>query len=143
MGDEAEFFAGFDVLGEVVDVEGFGGGEVEFADGVLVDVGARFDGADLVREDGALEKGEVGELLEDPGAVEGVGVGEEDEGVVFGGEFFDGVPHGLVGGEDVPPGEDELFVGGVAFEGFEGPGDVVVGVDVAGLELIFFGEELI
>ncbi len=76
MGFEAEFVAGGDVGGEVVDIEGLFGDEGVFVDGVLVNFRVRLDGVDLEREDRAVEKREFGEVFEDFGAVNGVGVGE-------------------------------------------------------------------
>ncbi len=113
MGAEAEGVAGGDVGGEVVDVEGLLGDELVFVDGVVVDFGVGFYGIYLVGEDGAVEEGELRVGLEDPWAVDGVGVGEEDEVVSVVGELADVFPHGEVGGEDVAPCVVELVMGGV------------------------------
>ena len=107
---------------------------------MLVDRGVGFDGIDLEGEDGAVEEGEFGVGLEDPGAVNGVGVGEEDEAVSGGMEGAHGFPHGFVGGEDVPPCVVEAVVGGVGSQGVERPGGVVGDGDAASLELVLFGE---
>ena len=117
VGAEAELVAGGDVGGEVVDVEGFPGNQRIFLDGVSVDFRLGFNGIDLVGEDGAVKEGELRVGLEDPGAVDGVGVGEKDEAVAGGVEGADGLLHGFVGCEDVPPGVVELSVRRAGAEG--------------------------
>ena len=111
MGYEIKLLAGGDVGGEVVDVEGLRGGKGVFFDGVAVDFWLGFYGIYLVGEDGSMEEGELGVSLEDPGAVDGVGVGKENEAVAVGVESADGFPHRFVGREDVPPGVVERFMG--------------------------------
>lgn len=73
-GAEAERLAGGDVGGEVVDVERFGGDEGVLANGEVVDGPLGLDAAGEVGEDGAMEVGEARILLEDPRAMDGVGV---------------------------------------------------------------------
>jgi len=141
VGAEAELVTGGDVGGEVVDVEGSLGYQRIFLDGELVDFRLGFDGIDLVGKDGAMEEGELGVGLEDPRAMDGVGVGEKDEAVASGVESADGLPHRFVGREDVSPGVVELSVRCGGIEGGERPVSVIGVGDTAGLELVFFREE--
>jgi hypothetical protein len=77
---------------------------------VEVDFPLGFDGIYLEREDGALEKGKFGVGLEDPRAVDGVGVREEDEAVTCGVKDADALPHGFVRCKYVPPSLVECFM---------------------------------
>lgn len=131
MAAEAEGLAGGDVFGEVVDVEGGGGVEVVELEGGVVDVGFRFEGADFIGEDAAVEEvhDRVGFL--GPGAVDGVDVGEEveaDSGGFHGGH---GVPHGMDGVEDGAPGFAEGVGAAGEAEFVGGPGDEFFFVDAA------------
>ena len=133
---KAEAFAGLDVGGEVVDVEGLGRGQAVSFDGVMVDFFLGLDGTDFEGEDAAFEVAEDVVGFENPRAVDGVGVGEEDEMVAFGVEFFDDPPHRFVGGEDVLPSVDEMLVVHFDVEDVEGPGDVIFGWDEAAFKVV-------
>ncbi len=108
---------------------------------MAVDFGLGFDGVGFIGEDGSVEEREIGEGLENPWAVDGVGVGKDDEAVSGGVEAADGFPHGEVGGEDVLPGDVELPGGGAGGKPVDGPEGVVSGGDAAGLEVVFFFDE--
>ncbi len=74
MGLKAELLSHGDVGREVVDVERVFGCERVFVDGVSVDFLLGFDGADLIGKDRAVEQGEFRIGLENPRAVDGIGV---------------------------------------------------------------------
>ena len=141
VGAEAEAIAGLDVGGEVVDVEGFAGDEFVGIDGVMVDFILGFDGSDLEGIDTAFETTKDLVVLKNPRAVDGVGVGEEDQAVSVGLEFFDGAPHRLVGCENILPSVNEVLVVHFNAEDFEGPGDVFFGGNMATFEVVFTLEE--
>lgn len=141
VGGEAEGPAGGDVGGEVVDVEGVFRDKGVFVDGVLVDLRVWLDGIRFEGKDGTVEEGEIGVGIEDPGAVDGVGVGEEDETVACGGEAAGGIPHRGVGYEDVSPRGVEFGRRGLGAEDADGPGGVIVHGDAPGLELVLLFEE--
>ena len=138
VGAEAEGVAGGDVRGEIVDVECLFRDEGVFVDGVLVDFWVGLDGIYLEGEDGTLENGEFWELLEDLRAVDGVGVGEEDEAVALRGEAAGGVPHGKNRGEDVLPSTVELFWGSGAFHGLQCPVCIIAHGDEPCFECVLF-----
>ena len=92
-GAEAEVAAGGDVWREVVDVEGFLRDEAVRRRWR----GDRFPARGLMKpvlkeSTASVEEGELREFLEDPRAVDGVGVGEQDQPVAVGGELADAIP---------------------------------------------------
>jgi hypothetical protein len=137
-GAEAELTARFDIGGEVVDVAGFGGLETVDLDRVVIDLRFGLDRAGFEGKDGFREVAEDPVVLEDPRAMDAVGVGEQDQPVTAGGEGFDDPPHRLDRGEDVPPGVEEVFVRDRAAEAFDGPRDVFIDRDPAGFEVVLF-----
>jgi len=74
VGLKAELLSHGDVGREVVDVERVFGCERVFVDGVSVDFLLGFDRADLIGKDCAVEQGEFRIGLENPRAVDGIGV---------------------------------------------------------------------
>lgn len=120
---EAEFAAGGDVLGEVVDVEGCFGFEVVELEGGFVDGGFGFEGTDFVGEDAAIEEVHDGVGLLNPGAVDDVDVGEEEEAQSGGFHGGDGLPHGLDGLKDGTPGVAECAGATGEVEFSRGPTD--------------------
>ena len=101
---EAEGFAGSDVLGKIIEVGGFGGDQIVGIDGFLVEVIVGLDRSDFLGKMMMREVLEDFVFLQKEGAVERVGIREEDEAVSVGLELFDDFPHGDVGREDVLPG---------------------------------------
>ena len=101
---EAEGFAGSDVLGKIIEVGGFGGDQIVGIDGFLVEVIVGLDRSDFLRKMMMREVLEDFVFLQKEGAVERVGIREEDEAVSVGLELFYDFPHGDVGREDVLPG---------------------------------------
>lgn len=101
---EAEGFAGSDVLGKIIEVGGFGGDQIVGIDGFLVEVIVGLDRSDFLGKMMMREVLEDFVFLQKEGAVERVGIREEDEAVSVGLELFYDFPHGDVGREDVLPG---------------------------------------
>ena len=101
---EAEGFAGSDVLGKIIEVGGFGGDQIVGIDGFLVEVIVGLDRSDFLRKMMMREVLEDFVFLQKEGAMERVGIREEDEAVSVGLKLFDDFPHGDVGREDVLPG---------------------------------------
>ena len=111
---EAEGFAGSDVLGKIIEVGGFGGDQIVGIDGFLVEVIVGLDRSDFLRKMMMREVLEDFVFLQKEGAMERVGIREEDEAVSVGLKLFDDFPHGDVGREDVLPGFGVIFRGEVA-----------------------------
>ncbi len=143
VGAEAELVAGGDVGGEVVDVKSVFGDERVFVDGVLVDFRLGFDGVGFEGQNRAVEDGKFRVFLEYPGAVDGVGVGEQDQAVACGVELAGDLPHWKIGRENVAPCVMELGGGGTGVESFESPLGVVIDWDLAGFEFVFAGDEFL
>ena len=112
---EPEGFAGGDVLGEIVEIGGFGGDQIVVIDCFLVEVTVGFDRSDFLGEMVMLEILEDFVFLQKESAVQRVGIREEDEAVPVGLELFDNFPHGVVGREDVLPGFGVILRAEVAF----------------------------
>ena len=75
---EPEGFAGGDVLGEIVEIGGFGGDQIVVIDCFLVEVIVGFDRSDFLREMVMLEILEDFVFLQKESAVQRVGIREED-----------------------------------------------------------------
>ena len=75
---EAEGTPGGDVGGQVVDVTSGGWIEVVGGDGILIDGRMRLDGTDFIREHCCMEQVKFGKGLEDPRAMNRVGVGKKE-----------------------------------------------------------------
>ena len=110
-------------------------------DGVPVDLVVGLDAANKVGKDRFVEEFHAGLGVDQPVGVQGVGVGEEDEPETALPGGPQGVPHGRIGHEDGIPCFAEPLVGAGESELCAGPGDIVLGVDLAGLEVVLAFEE--
>ncbi len=116
---ESKAAAGFDVGGEVVDVEGFFGCEAECVGGVAIHAGAGFHVAHFVGIDGFREMLEYRVAEADEPAVDRADVGEQDQAEAACGQGFGKAPrvrHRL----------KDVFVEGSHLVGGTGKGEILL-----------------
>ena len=78
MASKPKRLSGFDIVSQIVDVEGFRRLEPVFGNGVVVNVRMGFANPDLVGKDAAIELFEDLVVFEEPLGMHAVRVGEED-----------------------------------------------------------------
>ena len=133
VGAEAVGASGFGIFRAVVDVEEVTGGDAEFFDSSVVDLGLGFFHFYGVAIDSVFEVIEDGVGAQDVVHVQAASIGEDVEGEFFG-ESVDGLNHGVIEGEDFFPGGDEFLAGAGELAAFDGSGDEGVVVDIAAFE---------
>ena len=140
--DHSEGSGGGDVFFEVIDIYSFVGLHFGGAEGFLVDDWVGLAGADHAGVDADGEVIEEGESRFHVGYVNGVGVGEQRESIVFGEASPEGVGLECLGEQGGVPGLDELVVGQIAAEAADDVEVPVAGADAAILQIeearIFF-----
>ena len=115
----AQALGGFDVGGDVVDVDGFLGTNFHGAKGFAVDERVGFAGTDGAGIDSNGKEAEEIVVSFDVGDVDGVGIGKKREAVMAGKSLEKGIFEDGDGIESAIPGVDKLFERERAAEAFD------------------------
>lgn len=131
-----EAFSGFDIGGEIVDVEGVLGNELIALDGALVKSIVRFHAANFIRHHRSMKMCEHGEGFVNPGMVDRIDVGKKDESMPLARPALDELPGFDNGSEDRTPRGDEFFTRRIRAECRQCPGDEFFGSDASAFQII-------
>src|SRR4029077_9387556 len=115
----AQALGGFDVCGDVVDIDGFLGANFHRAESFAVDERVGFAGADGTGIDSNGKEAEKIVVGFDVGNVDGVGIGKKRETVMARKFFEEGIFEDGDGIESAIPGVDKLFERERAAEAFD------------------------
>jgi len=141
VGEKAELLTGCDVFRHVVEVEGVRWIQRVSFDGVFEDAWVRFDRSHKVRKDGVIKERKDLIIRQESPGMDGVGIGEENEGESAIPQIVHGGPHGGDGSEDAVPFLAELVWSAGEAEAFRGPSDERVLCDLARFEIVLFVDE--